>query len=416
MRYRAVVEYVDRAIDPLLRELVATVPAVLLTGARATGKTTTAARLAASVLRLDRPAEAAAVAADPDAALRGLRTPVLIDEWQVVPEVLGAVKRAVDADPSPGRFLVTGSIRGDLDHATWPGTGRLVRLAVAPMTVAEQIGRSEVRWLDRLAAGGELAVPADSPDLRGYVELALRSGFPEAALRVPDAVRHRWLDSYVSQVLTRDAALVDGGRDAGRLQRWFEAYALQTATVVDDRTLYEAAGIDRRTAAAYDALLRNLMIIAPLPSWTSNRLRRIVATPKRMLVDPALVGAALRVDVDGVMRDGTLLGRMVETFVCAQLRVEEEAATTRPRLHHLRTQGGRQEVDLVAELGGGRVVGIEVKASAAPTADAARGLRWLRAQLGDRFVSGVVLHTGPRSFPLGEGIWAHPIASLWATS
>ncbi len=104
--------------------------AVLLVGPRATGKTTTARRLSASVVRLDRPAEAAAFLADPDAALARLTEPVLLNEWQAVPDVLGAVKRAVDDDPRPGRFLLTGSVLADLDAATWPGTGRLVRLAM----------------------------------------------------------------------------------------------------------------------------------------------------------------------------------------------------------------------------------------------------------------------------------------------
>jgi len=103
-------------------------PAVLLVGPRATGKATTARRLSASVVRLDRPAEAAAFSADPDAALSRLTEPVLLDEWQAVPDVLGAVERAVDDDPRPARFLLTGSVRADLDAATWPGTGRLVRL------------------------------------------------------------------------------------------------------------------------------------------------------------------------------------------------------------------------------------------------------------------------------------------------
>lgn len=406
--------YRPRAIDPVLADLVAGVPAVLVVGPRAVGKTTSAARHAATTIRLDRPAEAAAFRADPDAALRGLPEPVLLDEWQVVPEVLGAVKRAVDVDPRPGRFLLTGSVRADLDSETWPGTGRLVRVTMLPMSVAEQRGGPWRSLIDAAASGEEPSSSEDPPDLRGYVELALAGGFPEPALRVAGGARTRWWESYVSQVVTRDAPLVDPGRDPDRIQRWFEAYVLNTAGVVDDRTLYEAAGVNRRTAAAYEQLMANLLLAAPLPAWTTNRLKRLVAMPKRMVVDAGLITGALRVDAGAVMADGDLLGRVIETFACTQLRVDVEAAASRPRLFHLRTQGGRREVDVVAELGGGRVVAFEVKASSHPSTADARHLAWLRDELGDRFVQGIVLHTGPRPFGLGDRLQAWPIASAWA--
>ncbi len=129
--------YRQRLVDGLLAELLAELPTLMLVGPRAVGKTTTALRHAKSVVRLDRPAEAAAFKADPDAALRVFEEPVLLDEWQVVPEVLGAVKRAVDSSGRPGRFLLTGSVRVDREEATWPATGRVVRVAMYPLTVAE---------------------------------------------------------------------------------------------------------------------------------------------------------------------------------------------------------------------------------------------------------------------------------------
>ena len=150
-----------------------------------------------------------------------------------------------------------------------------------------------------------------------------------------------------------------------------------------------------------------------MPAWTSNRLKRLVRAPKRYVIDPALMMAALRLDVDGVLRDGNILGRTLDTFVAAQLRAEAVVAESEPRLHHLRTEGGRREVDVVAELGGQRVIAIEIKAASAPTAGDARHLTWLRGELGDRFVRGIVFHTGPRTFELGDRIVAAPIAAIW---
>ncbi len=408
--------YTPRLVDILIADLLRELPALLIVGPRATGKTTTAARHARTVVRLDEPTEAAAFAADPDAALRGLDEPVLLDEWQVVPSVLGAVKRAVDTDPRPGRFIVAGSVRADLQAEGWPGTGRLVRVGMTGLAIRETTGTIDgPGFVDRVANdfGASLRVPPDPPDLRGYVDLALRSGFPEPALHLSERTRTLWLDSYVDQLLTRDAEALGTSRDPERLHRYFEALALNSAGVVPSKTLYEAAGINARTADAYDHLLRNLLVVEAVPAWTTNRLKRLVRTAKRYVVDPGLVGSVLRFDTSGVLRDGDVLGRLLDTFVAAQIRAELPVSSTRPRMYHLRHDNGRHEVDLIAELGAERIVAIEVKASSAPDSAASRHLRWLRDSLGDRFVAGVVLHTGRRIFQLDEGVIAAPICTLW---
>ena len=419
-RYRAVVDsvsgYVPRLADARLEELFAELPALLVVGPRAAGKTTTARRHVLTVVRLDSEAEAAAFRADPDVALRALEAPVLLDEWQAVPSVLGAVKRAVDDEAGPGRFLLTGSVRADLDAQTWPGTGRIVRVQMSGLTVREMSGRHAGEpFIDRLAHADLDAFPAstDPPDLLGYVEFALRGGFPEAALRIAGDARRAWLEGYLDQLLTRDVETLFGHRDPRLLRRYFEALALNSAGLADSKTLYEAAGIDRKTAIAYERLLTNLLVLDTVPAWTSNRLLRLVKTGKRYLVDPSLIGAALRVDERAVLRDGDLLGRILDTFVVAQIRPEAELSPSRPRLHHLRARDGGHEVDLVAELSADRIVALEIKATAAPKATDARHLIWLRDRLGDRFLAGAVLHTGPRPFQLADRIFALPICSLW---
>lgn len=410
-------EYVRRLLDDELAEVLAHHPAVMVVGPRAAGKTTTARRYAASVVRLDRATEAAAFLADPDAALATMEEPVLLDEWQAVPEVLGAVKRAVDSDSRPGRFVLTGSVRADLQAVTWPGTGRVIRLSLFGLNERELAGATQARNpIDVLAEGDPLALglPDALPELPGYLRIALRGGLPEAVLRSDGRSRERWLASYLEQTLTRDAVEISG-RDPARLARYFEVLALNSAGVLADSTIYQAAKVDRKTADAYERLLMNLFVIEVVPAWLTNRLSRIVKTPKRYVVDPALIGAALRIDDRSVMRHGELIGRLLDTFVAAQLRPEVAASTRRPRLFHLRDKNGRHEVDLLAELGGDRVIAIEVKASAAPTRSDASHLEWLRDRLGERFVVGVVFHTGVSAFSLSDRIAAVPIASLWAT-
>jgi predicted AAA+ superfamily ATPase len=290
-----------------------------------------------------------------------------------------------------------------------------------PMTVREIVGHtSGPTFFDAIAdpSGPALAPPRVPPDLRGYVALALRSGFPDPALRLTNEHAHRsWLESYVEDLLTRDVAqLEDGsgrGRDIARLRSYFEAYTLNAAGVSDHKTIYDAAGVTKLTAAAYERLLDDLLIVDRIPAWTPNQLKRLVHNPKRQLIDAALIATVLRLDVEGILRDGNLLGRVLDTFVTAQLRAEGAHSTTRPRLHHLRTQQGRHEVDLVAELAGQRAIGMEIKASAAPTVGDARHLAWMRDELGDRFYLGIVFHTGPRLFQLSDRIIAAPIATLW---
>ena len=408
--------YVGRIADFELADALGTHPAVLIVGPRGVGKTTTARRLARSIVRLDRPAEAAAFEADPDAALARLAEPVLLDEWQAVPGVLAAVKRAVDDARRPGRFLLTGSVRADLQAETWPGTGRLVRLVMYPLVERELRGAAALSSpIDVIAAGQALSLdPGDAaPRLPDYVELALSGGFPEAVLDLDGRARQRWLSSYLDQLLTRDAVGLSA-RDPARLARYFEVLALNSGGMASAATLYEAASIDRRTAESYERLLADRFVLDVVPAWLTNRLSRLVKNPKRYLVDGSLMSAALRIDVDEVLSDGDLLGRVLDTFVAAQLRPEVAVSDRSPRLFHFRDKEGRHEVDLLAEFGGERVVAIEVKATAAPRATDAAHLEWLKAQLGERFLAGVVFHTGPAAFELGERITALPIASLWS--
>jgi uncharacterized protein len=412
------VEYVPRLVDPLLDAILMQASAVMVLGARACGKTTTAAQRATTIVQLDAAAQAAAFEADPDSALEGLPEPVLLDEWQAVPGVFGAARRSVDRKPTPNRFYLAGSVRAEDDNDVWPGTGRFLRLSMYPMTVRERIGDAKSQaFLDKLANGDTLAVPDKTPDLRGYVDLAMESGFPAAALLLTGRARRLWLQSYLADLLTHDVDELEESptrrRDPDRLRRYFEAYVLNSAGVAEHSTIFAAAGITKPTANSYERLLSRLLIVDQLPAWASNRLRRLIRTPKRYVVDAALIGAALRLDTAAILADGDLLGRVIDTFVVAQLRPEVVVAQSEPRLYHLRTQQGRHEVDVIAELGGSRVIGIEIKATAAPTVGDGRHLTWLRDELGDRFIAGVVLHTGPRAYPLADKIVAAPISAIW---
>ncbi len=271
-------------------------------------------------------------------------------------------------------------------------------------------------FIERLTASPQphFSPVASPPDPAGYVEIALAGGFPEPL--VGSAVKERtlWLESHLDQLLTRDAASASG-HDPARMRRYFEGLALSSAGLAAHNTLFEAAGINRKTADAYQRPLVNLMVLELVPAWLNNRLvARPVKSPKRYVIDPSLIGAALRLDGAAVLRDADLLGRLLDTLVVAQLRPELALGPTRPRLHHAREMNGRRELDLLVELSATQIVAFEVKATASPGPGDARHLAWMRDRLGARFVAGAVLHTGPRQCTLGPRLVALPIASIWA--
>lgn len=410
-------QYIPRLLDPLIAELFSELPALLIVGPRATGKTTSARRFANDTLRLDKPADEELVRNDPDLALSSFSTPLLIDEWQVVPTILGAVKRAVDDETGVGRYLLTGSSQSDLTVDGWPATGRVTRLTMHGLTEREILLNSQRPSVFDIAYAGELAqlaAPTERPDLRGYVQRALRSGFPEAVSLASIRTRERWLASYIDEAVTRDVKISNSEiRDPVRLRRYLRACAANTAGVVEHKTLFDAAQISRATALGYDALLEHLMVIDRLPAWSSNHATRLIRSPKYHLVEPALMGPLLGIDERSVLRDSNLLGRLIETYVLSQLRVEAAVADKPVRLYHLRDKDGIHEVDIVAERADGAVVAIEVKATSAPTIEDAKHLLWLKARLGDKFIQGIVFHSGPLPFHHPTSISYMPISTLW---
>lgn len=407
--------YLPRLIDPLLERALHSHPAVMLNGPRACGKTTTARRVTQRIIRLDVPAQATPFRADPDAALalhRGTR--LLLDEWQEVPEILGAVKRACDAGATPGSFTLTGSVRAGTDRAGWPGTGRIVDIEMGPLSEAEVVGAPPGHFMDRLLAGEAIPPPAVAPTYVDYVDIALAGGFPEARLALNPPDRGLWYRSYANRLIDRDVAEILRRGDPDRARAYLGAFALHASQVCDHASIFRAAGVARKTAERYEDIFTRLHVIERVPAWHSNRLQELVHMPKRFLIDPALIAPVARVSREQILGDGRLLGAVIENFVHAQLRVEVGARHPDIAMRHLRTAGGRHEVDLVLEVGHRRTVGVEVKASAAPDRADARHLMWMRDELGDDLLRGVVFHTGPAYYRLDERIDAVPISALWS--
>lgn len=411
-------DYLPRVIDAELDELMADLPAIALEGAKGVGKTATARRRARTVHLLDDPEVTLAARADPAIVVRG-QPPVLIDEWQRIPACWDLVRRAVDDDRSAGRFLLTGSANpaGAPSHS---GAGRIVRLRVRPLTLAERgVGLPTVSFRTLLA--GEHPAVSGSTDVRldDYVREIISSGLP--GLRgYGDRALRAALDGYIARIVERDFPEMGRRvRNAPALRRWMASYASMISSTASFESIRDAATggrndkPSRNAVAPYLDLLEALWIIEPVPAWlpTSNRVSRLGAAPKHQLFDPAIAARLLNINADGLMRSGTYLGALFESLVTLCVRVFAQAAEA--TVLHLRTrEPNEHEVDLVVERGDGRVLAIEVKLARTIEPHDLRHLRWLRERIGDDLIDAVVVTTGTQAYRQADGIAVVPAALL----
>ncbi|MDE0066268.1 MAG: DUF4143 domain-containing protein [Acidimicrobiaceae bacterium] len=407
-------EYLPRHADGRLARLLGVHPALLIEGVRGAGKTSTASQLAAATLRLDHPPTAEIVANDPEAACAALPSPVLIDEWQRVPAVWDAVRRMIDEDRSPGRFILSGSSRAAVTADVHAGAGRILPVRLRPMTLSERRGVAPAVALEDLAARGIEAVRGARSAFSPVEQLVptVESGLP-GYLGMEPLDHQEALRSYLDLAVSRDLAeITSTPRNTSKLRRYVRAYGAAVGTSAEHAAIHQAADVSKATGETYHDLLDRLGLIAELPGWSHNRLKRLTKRPKRHLIDPALASADHYDTADSLNERRPRLGELFESVVVCQITAAAEALGLGWRFAHLRTAGGDHEIDLVADLPDGGVVAFEVKLSeTAGTADA-RHLASLRDRLGDAFRAGLVIHPGTTAFRIDDRIAAAPLGTL----
>lgn len=412
-------DYSTRVVDRDLDELLPALPAIALEGPKGVGKTATAQRRAKTVIRLDDPADAALLDADPVLLARS-DPPVLLDEWQRMPTSWDLVRRAVDNGASPGSFLLTGSAM-PADASVHSGAGRIDSIRMRPMSLAERLPGIATISLAVLLAGGRPDIGGDSElTVADYRREILTSGFPGIRRLEGRALRVR-LDGYLRAIVQRD--FPDQGLSVRRpetLLAWLRAYAAATSTTSSFATIAAsasgAAGTipAKTTTIAYRDILSQLWLLDPVEAWlpSGSALSRLTKAPKHQLADPALAARLLDLgDGDFVPggRGAAMLGPLFEHLVA--LGVQTYAASAQARVGHLRTKAGEHEVDLIIEREGA-VVAVEVKLARAIGDADVRHLRWLQEALGDRLVDAVVVTTGQRAYRRPDGIAVVPAALL----
>ncbi len=404
-------ERYPRIVERVLREnLLPDFAAILIVGPRGCGKSTSAAQFADATLDLSLPGIARSAREDPDSMLNAVSGCLVIDEWQEAPEIVGAVKRAVDAGVGDNRYLLTGSVRAARQASTWPGTGRLIRMRMWGLTQGELAGDNVYNPVDALFS--DQPPTCHSEITRSMLLERIAAGrFPEA-LTLPSQSRSYWYEGYVEQLADLDARQVASGRpEPQKLRAVLSSCAARTGQALNKQAVSRDAGVTAVTADAHLSLLEDLSVIVRIPAWHNKRLYRLTRSPKVYVSDSGIAAHLLGLDAATLLLDATAVGQLFETFVVSEIMPHLQCGSAPTFMYHFRDHSGR-EVDLLLERGG-RVVGLEVKSGTSVGSEDARHLRWLREQLGDNFHLGVVLYSGQFAVQLGERLWALPISLLW---
>lgn len=420
--------YIARIIDRELDDLMPGLSAIALEGPKAVGKTRTASRRARTSRALDDPSQRAIALAQPKLLLEG-EPPVLIDEWQRVPESWDLVRRSVDEGAPPGSFLLTGSAT-PLSEPTHSGAGRIVTVRMRPLSLVERGVASPSVSLRKLLSGSRPEVSGStSVRLTDYVDEIVGSGFP-AIRRLAERARRAQLDGYLQRIVDRDIRDEAGHklRNPAALKRWMTAYAAASSTTASYEKIRDAATSgegekpSKRSTIPYREALERLWIVDPVPAWlpTRSRIARLSAPPKHQLADPALAARLLGVGAQTLLeavpagpvieREGALLGCLFESLVTLDVRVYAQLAEA--SVKHFRTWAGEREVDLIVERDDGRVVAIEIKLKRAVEEEDVRHLIWLKETIGEELLDAVIITTGGTAYRRTDGVAVVPAACL----
>ena len=412
---------VTRRTAEIVRARLRDEPVIALQGPRAVGKTTLLRAIAdehgGTVVDLDDLTTRDAAKADPSLFVSGAR-PVCIDEYQHVPELLDVIKAHLNRDGAPGQFVLTGSTRHDaLPRAAQALTGRLHLLPVYPLSQGELVGGRE-GFVDALFDDPMSLVRSGQAQTArsDYIERIAAGGFPLAVTR-SETSRNRWFDDYITLSIERDVKKLARIQQRDALPKLLRRLAAQTAQMLNISAAGQQAGLTPDTAERYTKLLEAVFLVHRLPAWGTTLRARAVSTPKLHIVDSGMAARLLRLSPSKLAQpDATSLqqfGHLLETFIVMECLKQLSWMDSNVLAGHWRTSDD-QEVDLVLEHDDGRVTAVEVKAGARISGKDLSGLRVLRGQLGDRFIAGVALYTGARSYTVDDRLHVLPVDTLWS--
>lgn len=417
-------DYIPRIVDDRVRQRLSVSGAIVLEGPKACGKTLTASQFSKSEVLLDVDPDAPRLAQIVPKQILDGETPRLIDEWQLVPSLWNAIRRAVDDRSDPGQFILTGSSTPQADARRHSGAGRMSRIRMRPMTLWESGHSSGDTALSSLKAG-ERAAGRCSLEVADYVELIVRGGWPKT-VNAPLAQAVDYVYDYVANAFERPVMTANSTRhDPLRFERFLRAYAQVTAQPTPlTRIISRVVGSDApaagrhasptwHTADSYRDSAAQAMLIEDLPAW-SPQLRsrtRLTEVPKRHFVDPSLSAGLLGADRDRLLRDPNTLGYLFESLALRDIRVYAEASDG--KAFHYRERNGMMEVDIVVEWRDGTWIGIEVKLGETAIDNAAQTLmRMASRRVAQKPAALIVLTATEYAYCREDGVQIVPLGSL----
>ena len=403
----------ERFVERKINEALSDTPVVLVTGPRRAGKTTLVRKLEEerrTYVTLDDQIAFDAARFDPVGFVRGLDI-ATIDEIQRVPDLLLAIKRSVDEDYRPGRFLLTSSANVmTLPRVTDSLAGRIEVIQMLPLARAE-IENITPTFLERLF-DGNLALNGPSIVGDDLVRLVLLGGYPEAIARDSERRRQAWVRSYLSSILSRDLSDVGAVEKMTDLPKFVRILAQYSGQLANYSKLGSGIGVSYKTGQRYTTLLEQVFLVSTLQPWHTNVLKRIVKTPKIHFLDSCLLAAVRGLNFERMKTNRVEYGALLESFVYSEVLKLITGTDLQLSTYHFRDQQ-MCEVDLVLERGDGMIAGIEVKASATVNSRDFAGLQSLATACKGHFANGIVLYDNNRYVPFADNMAAVPVSSLW---
>ena len=339
----------------------------------------------------------------------------VIDEIQRAPDLLLAIKKTVDEDRRPGRFLLTGSANlMTLPSVADSLAGRMETLVLLPLAQSEiaPTPGASMSWLDAVFAGEILTatVPKVGDAL---VEQVIRGGYPEALTRTDNRRRKTWARQYIDALIQRDIKDIASIDKLDQVPRLLKALAQTAGQLCNYSQLGGQVGIDHKTAGKYIAVFEHMYLMQRVTIWSGNRLSRLLKTPKLQFLDSGLL--SVLVDFSDTLTQRKLFGQLLENFVFAELRKQITWAEGEYGIFYYRDKD-QNEVDFVIEHASGDIIGIEVKAAASVSANDLVGLKKLASLAQQSFKAGIILYDGTETLPIGQAggrtLWAMPISTL----
>jgi predicted AAA+ superfamily ATPase len=407
---------INRIYKSLLKEQLGIFPVVAVVGPRQVGKSTlvTGDQIGAGrrYVTLDELAARGLAERDPGSLLEG-DGPVTIDEVQLAPGLLREIKRRVDRDRIPGRYLVTGS--ADLNHCAELSSvlaRRVGILRLPPITQTELSGGTGWRGWLKAETVGELDEAFEGHRYAPFDWKRLTTGgFPLSILARTGRERNLWMQAFQTTYLERDLRRLSDVGNLVDFARLMERSASATGTVLNQAQLARDVGMSPATAGRHLSLLEASLLISRIPPYFANIGKRMVKSPKFIWQDTGLAAHLLGMtDAESIRKDPTMAGRLFETFVLTEIQALLPLVDPAARLFHVRTHD-QLEVDGLVQLGR-RFLPIEIKAGVSPSADQARAInRWI--DLNPDHGPGVVLHAGTEYFRLSRNVRALPVTALF---